>query len=485
MILLRHLTIHFPTLSSVTPTDSYYPLKTNCGSAPSDKSRAHLIKTWYFLLSTTVLGNDTDRCAATTHNTTLSTNQGSMNTATVGSETVLKGNSHCHPPSIKDVGEEQFFLDTTDNSNETPANVVRENLLKAPDSVKSSLSAAHNMKKIINDYRKKTRGCPASTATCTADVTFPLSRRDESDGGLFVLDDVTTPAGKRIVAFSSESCLAILNQAHEVTYIDGTFKTSPKHFKQIWIVRGHIGTACVPLMYFLIEDKSSPSYSKALELIKTHCPDFDSAVFMVDFEKSEHSALLTQFPNAIIKGCLFHWKQCLLRRFRKLPGYAGNELMKSNLHAVYGLAFVPVDDVSVGWTCIKSLLTQYPATAAFITYFESTWLNNTAYPIRMWNHYDSTLSDDPRTNNFSEGSNNALNTAAGCSSPTILRLMDILRRFNAEAELKILQTSTGVQATRKQRNKVLKHNERVKRTVEGYNLANIATYCRSLGYLHK
>ena len=85
--------------------------------------------------------------------------------------------------------------------------------------------------------------------------------------------------------------------------------------------------------------------------------------------------------------------------------------MKSNLQSVYGLAFVPVDDVSVGWTCIKSLLTQYPATAAFITYFESTWLNNTAYPIRMWNHYDSTLSDDPRTNNFSEGSNNALNTA--------------------------------------------------------------------------
>ena len=312
--------------------------------------------------------------------------------------------------------------------------------------MKSSLPAPHNMKKLINDYRKKTRGCPASTATCTADVNFPLSGRADSDGGLFVLDDVTTSAGKRIVAFSSESCLAILNQVHEITYIDGTFKTSPKHFKQIWIVRGHVGTTCVPLMYFLIVDKSSPSYSKALEIIKTHCPDFDSAVFMVDFEKSEHSALRTQFPNSVIKGCLFHWKQCLLRRFRKLPGYADNELMKSNLHAVYGLALVPVTDVSIGWTCLKSLLTQYPATAAFIIYFETTWLNNTAYPIEMWNHYDSTLSDDPRTNNFSEGSNNARNIADGCSSPTILRLMDILCRFNAEADLKILQKFTGFQA---------------------------------------
>ena len=57
---------------------------------------------------------------------------------------------------------------------------------------------------------------PASTATCTADVNlkFPLS-----DGGLFVHGDVTTSTGKRIVAFSSESCLAILNQAHKVTYM--------------------------------------------------------------------------------------------------------------------------------------------------------------------------------------------------------------------------------------------------------------------------
>ena len=154
--------------------------------------------------------------------------------------------------------------------------------------------------------------------------------------------------------------------------------------------------------------------------------------------------------------------------------------MKSNLHAVYGLTFVPVDDVSIAWTCLKSLLIQYPATAAFIAYFSSTWLKN---PIKMWNHYDSTLSDHPWTNNFSEGSNNAPNTVAGC--PTIPRLMDILCRFNAEKELKILQTSTGLQATRKPRNKVIKHNERIRRTVDGYNSASNVTYCRSLGYLHE
>ena len=72
-----------------------------------------------------------------------------------------------------------------------------------------------------------------------------------------MVDDVTTSGGKRVVAFSSDSCLAILNQSHDAVFVDGTFKTSPKHFKQIWIIRGHVGNTCVPLMYFLFEVKSS------------------------------------------------------------------------------------------------------------------------------------------------------------------------------------------------------------------------------------
>ena len=37
------------------------------------------------------------------------------------------------------------------------------------------------------------------------------------------------------------------------------------------------------------------SYNKALEIIKTHYPDHDSAVFLLDFNRTL-TALLTQFP---------------------------------------------------------------------------------------------------------------------------------------------------------------------------------------------
>ena len=83
--------------------------------------------------------------------------------------------------------------------------------------------------------------------------------------------------------------------------------------------------------------------------------------------------------------------------------------MKFNLHADYGQVLVPDDDICLGWNFLKPLLTQYRATATFISYFESNWLNNPLYPIYMRNCYDSTLSDDARTTNHSEGSKSALN----------------------------------------------------------------------------
>ena len=84
-----------------------------------------------------------------------------------------------------------------------------------------------------------------------------------------------------------------------------------------------------------------------------------------------------------------------------------------------------------------------------------------------------------------EGSNNALNVSAGCSSPTIYKFVDILRRYNSESELKILQTTTGMNAIRKKRNKFIIRNERIKRTVLAYNPKNKLSYCRSLGHLYE
>ena len=68
-------------------------------------------------------------------------------------DNVLKESPHCHPPSLKDVGVNKFLSGIRrNNTNETPANVVREQLVDAPDAVKTGLPTMYNMKETIRDF---------------------------------------------------------------------------------------------------------------------------------------------------------------------------------------------------------------------------------------------------------------------------------------------------------------------------------------------
>ena len=91
-------------------------------------------------------------------------------------------------------------------------------------------------------------------------------------------------------------------------------------------------------------------------------------------------------------------------------------------------------------------LQAYPSTVPFIEYYERSWLYDpNLHPHHLWNYYNAVLQDQPRTNNnyHCERSNNALNNAAACSTPSAARLMDILKKFNSDAELAVLCSRTG------------------------------------------
>ena len=109
---------------------------------------------------------------------------------------------------------------------------------------------------------------------------------------------------------------------------------------------------------------------------------------------------------------------------------------------------MPIADIDHCWTLLKNhLTTLYPSasTTTIINYLESMQpgsTRSTQYPRDMWSMYQSVLDNDPRTNNVSEGGNNAINTAAGCSHPTIIPFVKILQRYNAEQEAKINQFNT-------------------------------------------
>ena len=61
----------------------------------------------------------------------------------------------------------------------------------------------------------------------------------------------------------------------------------------------------------------------------------------------------------------------------------------------------------------------------------------------MWNVYRAVINNGPRTNNFAEGHNHALQLVAGCSHPGIGLIIDILTLYNTDAELNIQLALSG------------------------------------------
>ena len=104
--------------------------------------------------------------------------------------------------------------------------------------------------------------------------------------------------------------------------------------------------------------------------------------------------------------------------------------------------------------------------------------------VQVQTFLSSVTNDEPRTNNFSEGSNYSLNVAVACNNPSPARLVDSLVAFNSETELVILQGMTGMEQKRKILKRYRDLNQRLKSSVQAYHNVPMAFYCRSIGHLN-
>ena len=139
---------------------------------------------------------------------------------------------------------------------------------------------------------------PPATSARTyviADTTTDAPVTPTDPPVLFLLFDDVSSTGKIILFWMSPTFLAAINnRSVRILFIDGTFKTTPKFFTQTWIIRCYIGdsTVAVPFAYILLEDKSTASYLRALQLLSDAAPLLFPATVMVDFETPEHTAIL-------------------------------------------------------------------------------------------------------------------------------------------------------------------------------------------------
>ena len=198
-------------------------------------------------------------------------------------------------------------------ANSTPAAIVQEvrQAVSICDSIEMPTTTA--MKQVVRRIRKKELPSEPRSAT---DLVIPDSLKTTRDGeNSFLLFDSNDPDNEidmednaRIIGFGSDDNLKKLGDS-EVWFLDGTFKTCPRLFHQIYTIHYMFNGQTFPAIYVLLTAKKQELYSSMLELLISIAEVKDIQLnpkcIMVDFELASINALQEKIPYAKVTGCFF------------------------------------------------------------------------------------------------------------------------------------------------------------------------------------
>jgi len=121
--------------------------------------------------------------------------------------------------------------------------------------------------------------------------------------------------------FSSKTSLQFLSSI-DVLYVDGTFKTAPKFFHQLFTIFGLNNGHYVPLAFFLLANKHQTSYEDVFrhtvsEAAKLSVNVFPTIVY-ADFETAIHNAVITVCQGCEVIAHIFNLGESWWRKIQSL-----------------------------------------------------------------------------------------------------------------------------------------------------------------------
>ncbi|CAF3918353.1 unnamed protein product [Rotaria sp. Silwood2] len=138
-----------------------------------------------------------------------------------------------------------------------------------------------------------------------------------------------------------------------------------------------------------------------------------------------------------------------IRRQRPAPSMTANNQLPDHLKQTD--PFVPVLDVIKAFDLVADDFDD--EADDFLGYFKKTWIGEPKkrgtgrkkplFPIELWNVYDRTVANLPRSNNSIEGWHNAFAKRVAIAHPSISKLTEKIRREQSKFEVDIAQIPQG------------------------------------------
>lgn len=400
---------------------------------------------------------------------------------------------HNHAADVASVEAAKVVRDATDRaltSQDSGHQIVAQASVGISAAVAAKLPQPSSWKRSLRRARR-TGEVALPTPQSRSELQIPREIVLLDDGEQFLKFD--SGAGEdRILIFSTERNLRLLTQSPH-WYCDGTFKTCPPLFTQIYSVHSIVDKRVLPAIFALLPSKSEDTYSRLFAQMKNMLPTANPDSVMTDFESATVNAFHYEYPNTTQRGCFFHFTQCLYRKIQDnglQHKYCTEADFALTMRMLSGLAFVPVPEVIAAFDrlCDSGM---FPAEAQpVLDYFEDNWIGRPQRRNRrraprfqhsLWNCYDSVSTGLPKTNNALEGWHRGFAELLSCNHPTIWKFIKALKTEQAKNDLCVEQSLAGQQPPLG-RKKYRDCAQRITRIVEQYGQIDIVDYLRGLAH---
>lgn len=176
------------------------------------------------------------------------------------------------------------LMHATENSSLAPKVLVSDCLSTASGSAIAALPPIEHLKRNVHNKRKHKCNYPALPKH-RRDLVIPRDLLHTKKGDDFILYDSGKGHEERMVILGTLTNLSILKRC-KLWMVDGTFKSTPVLFYQLYTIHGLLDSATFPLIYALLPNKTYATYKKMLTEIKTLRSELAPATVLMDFEQA-------------------------------------------------------------------------------------------------------------------------------------------------------------------------------------------------------
>ncbi|XP_062554402.1 uncharacterized protein LOC134219629 [Armigeres subalbatus] len=195
---------------------------------------------------------------------------------------------------------------------------------------------------------------------------------------------------------------ALQNASSTKLYFDGTFKTKPSMFAQLFMAYAQIGAKVFPLAFMPTETAAAnvTDYIEIISKLIDIMPKTPVTATISDFEKSLMAACRIVFPKATHQGCLFHFKQAIKRYIVAKLRISCSDKDHTSYRMAMQIAHLPAVKVpeGVNFVCkyIRDNTYDQSKAAIFERYLRTQWIRN------VGPHVYSTYHAEITSNNAAE-----------------------------------------------------------------------------------